>query len=278
MQGESFFSRLINLRPARILRLVGAYLLFAWLAIAIVDVFDVAGLRAGLGRDQGGPVWVHLFTEAGVTEMLQWLLLATVTLVAAIRSGEQWERRNVEAARFLTLLALSATLMLIEDAGNPSHSLAHYGEDILGRSGFLIELIFRLPVFLIIGAVPLYAFIRYWPKIARGRNGSRLLIGGVAAYGAAAFSSVPANLLFDFYPRFGPWFSQRILGGRLLPLEPFDSLVGQMSSRDFTGWLFMDYVYEESIELIGAALLLAGVLALGAALSADRSPAPLEGA
>lgn len=267
--------RLLQTRPRRVLIAALLYLLLAWTAIAVIDIYDVAGLRSTLGRDGEGPVWVHLFGEAGVTEMLQWLLLASVTLVAAVRSGQQLQMGNVPAARFLGLLGLAAVLMLIEDAGNPSHRLGDYGEDILGTGGFVVELVFRLPVFLVIGGVPLYAIVRYWGRIARGRDGSLLLLGGVGMYGLAAFSSVPANLLFDFYPRFGPWFTERILGGRLVSLEPFPGLGEALTPEDFTGWLFMDFVFEESVELIGAALLFAGVLALGSALAEPRQD-PVE--
>ena len=47
----------------------------------------------------------------------------------------------------------------------------------------------------------------------------------------------------------------------------------EFTSSEFTSTLFMDFVYEESIELISAALpLLAGVLALGNVLaSSDES-------
>lgn len=262
--------RLLGLRAKPIVVAAVAYLLFAWTLVAVIDVYDVAGLRSSLGRDDGGPVWIHLFGEARVTEMLQWLLLATVSLVAAIRAGELRQLGNTRGARFFTLIGVSAALMLIEDAGNPSHQLVRYAEDILGTSGFTIELLFRAPVFIVIGAVPLYAFIRYWPSVARGRPGGGFLLGGVAAYGVAAFSSVPANLLFDYYTRVGPWLTDRVLGGRLLLLEVPPRQSAEFSSPEYTSALFMDYVYEESIELVGAALLLAGVLALGQVLTKSR--------
>jgi len=86
---------------------------------------------------------------------------------------------------------------------------------------------------------------------------------------------VPANLLFDFYTRFGPWFTDRVLGGRLLVLEVPAARAAEFSSSEFTSALFMDFVYEESIELVGATALLAGVLMLGKVLT-DTSATPVE--
>ena len=243
-----------------------AYLIMAWSSIALIDVFDVSGLRSMLGRDEGAPLWVHLFGEGSITEILQWTALGLVALVlsqasGALQTANEWRQR-----RFLSLLALGAVLMLIEDAGNPSHRVARYVRDFLGEGSYLIELLSRLPVLLLVGGVPLYAFVRYWPSVARGRPGGGLLLSGLIAYGIAAFSSVPANILFNFYPRAGQWMTESLLGGRLQPLEQTDPWQLRFSAEEFTGTVFMDYVYEESIELIGVTLLLAGALAFSRSL------------
>ena len=252
-----------------------AYLTVAWLSIILIDVIDVAGLRSTLGRDDGAPLWVHLFGEGSITEILQWTVLGLVALVVsqaagALRAPSEWRER-----RFLSLLGLGVVLMLIEDAGNPSHRVARYVRDFLGEGSYLIELLSRLPVLLLVGGVPLYAFARYWWPAVRGRPGGGLLLSGLIAYGIAAFSSVPANILFNFYPRAGRWVTESLFGGRLQPLEQTAPWQLRFSAEEFTGTVFMDYVYEESIELIGVTFLLAGSLALSRFL-AQSSAQPKE--
>lgn len=263
--------------PRTVLVVAIGYLLLALMMVGVVDVFDVAGLRSRLGREDGAPLWLHLFQQASITEVLQWSALAVLALLASHGAGRlavfsvgsraSWQREQ----RFLTLLAVSALLMLIEDAGNPSHRLAQYVYDLLGQESLTIEVIARFPVHLIVAGVPLYTFLRYWPSAVRGRPGAGLLLGGIGAYGVTAFSSGPANALFDFYERVGPVVAERLLGGRLLPVEPPPGLALRFSEEVFTGALFMDYVYEESIELIGVALLLAGAAALTRHLDGETS-------
>ena len=246
------------------------YLMLAWVAVAVIDIYNVAGLRATLGRDEGAPAWVHLFGEGGLTEMLQWLILATLALVAAARAEGLKHLGDARGARFFGLLAVLAVLMLIEDAGNPSHRLSVYGQDIFGTTGGFARALFRMPVFLALGGLAIYAFARYWKLVIRGKPGSRILMGGFGAYGLAVFSSLPAHLLFDFYGRAGPWLTETVLNDRLIEIDVLPHLEGEMTASQFTSVMFMDFVYEESIELIGAALLLAGSLALGAVLAADQ--------
>ena len=265
--GPIVMDRLLGLRAATVAAAGGAYLLLAWMLVAVIDVYDVAGLRTTLGRDVGAPAWVHLFGEAGLTEMLQWIALAILAFVAAARAGQLRDVDGGRPANFLAILAVLSALMLIEDAGNPSHRLGVYAEDILGTSSGTVRMLFRLPVFLFIGGLALYAFARYWPSVARARPGGTTLLLGFLAYGWAACSSVPANVLFDFYSRAGTWLTATILGGRLVPIEPFGPMEGSVTPDAFTSVMFMDFVYEESIELIGAALLLAGALALGSSLT-----------
>jgi len=244
-----------------------AYLLAAWSAVVLIDVLDVAGIRTRLEGVLDMPmVWWHLFREGSPTELLQWTLLGSTGLVASYHAG--WlavSRRGpaplVRERRFLMLVSVAMVLMLIEDAGNPSHRVAGIVMGLLGDDSYLVEVAARLPVFILVGAVPLYAFVRYWPSVGFRRPGGGLLLGGFVAYGVATFSSLPANMLFDYYPRMGRFVMDRLFAGRMIPIERTLDWQLRFSAEEFTGTLFMDFAYEESIELIGAVLFLAGLLA-----------------
>jgi len=247
------------------------YLLATWSAVVLIDVLDIAGIRTRLASGRDMPqLWWHLFREGGPTELLQWTLLGGTALVASHNAGWFAARRGrsmVRERRFLTLLSVASVLMLIEDAGNPSHMVADSVMRFLGDEGYGVEVAARLPIFLLVGAVPLYAFVRYWPSVGFRRPGGGLLLGGFAAYGVATFSSLPANMLFDFYPRVGRFVTDQLFAGRMIPIERTADWQLRFSAEEFTGTLFMDYAYEESVELIGAMLLLAGVLAFAGHLA-----------
>lgn len=254
---------------SRMVLLLGLMYLFgAWGAVLFIDVFDVAGIRSWMVDRLGMPmVWYHLFREGSPTEMLQWTSLGAVALVASRQAGWMASHRpgSTPVSReiwFFSLLAVAMLLMLIEDAGNPSHRVAAYVMSVLGDGSYLIEVAGRLPVFILIGAVSLYAFVRYWPFVGFKRPGGGLLFGGFIAYGVAAFSSVPANMLFNFYPRMGRTITETVFAGRMIPIERTLAWQLRFSAEEFTGSLFMDFAYEESIELLGAVLLLAGTCAL----------------
>ena len=233
----------------------------------LIDVLDVAGIRTRLVSSLEMPmVWWHLFREGSPTELLQWTLLGATALVASYHAGRLALSRSgpaplVRERRFLTLVSVATMLMLIEDAGNPSHRVASIVMGLLGDDSYVIEVAARLPVFILVGAVPLYAFVRYWPSVGFRRPGGGLLLGGFVAYGVATFSSLPANMLFDYYPRVGRFVTDQLFAGRMIPMERTLDWQLRFSAEEFTGTLFMDFAYEESIELIGAMLFLAGVLA-----------------
>ena len=243
-------------RPRPVLSVTLLYLLACYLAFLAVDVFDVLGSRELLGRADGKPLWFHLFGEAMPTEWLQWVWLGATTIVGALAASRAFSAGHRQVARFLLLLSVAGALMLIEDAGNVSHQQAQLLQQLAGESS-LIRVGGRLPVFVVIAAVPTYALIRYWPTLRTYPSGHRLFLAGYGIYGLAAFSSVPANLLFGFYGRAGDWALNTLFGGRLVPIEDYWGVEG-----DATNLVFMDFVYEESLELIAASLLLATALSL----------------
>lgn len=256
-------------KASRMVLLFGVtYLVAAWSAVILIDVFNVAGIRSSLaGRLELPMVWYHLFREGGASEMLQWTAFAATALVASQHAG--WlasqptdSSQVTREFRFLTLLSVAMLLMLIEDAGNPSHRVAEYVMSVLGDDSYLIEVSARLPVFILIGAVPVYAFVKYWPSVGFGRPGGGLLLAGFIAYGVATFFSVPANMLFDFYPRMGRLVTETLFGGRMLAIERTAAWQLRFGAEEFTGTLLMDFAVEESIELLGGVFFLAGVLTL----------------
>ena len=65
------------------------------------------------------------------------------------------------------------------------------------------------------------------------------------------------NGVLDFYDRAGEFVTQTLLGGERLARVP----AGPWGGPEATGALFMDTVYEESLELLAAGLILAATTA-----------------
>jgi hypothetical protein len=241
--------------PPRVVLVAVAYLVLAWGAVYVVDVAQLTAAADWLGT----PVWINLFHESFLTELLQWAMLVAAALTAGYLGGQLRDAGDRRLAGFWTVLAAGLTLMLIEDSGNPRHALGQFVEEALGLPSFTVNLV-------LLGAIALtllYALVAHWrPVWARPRLRTHLL-AAYAVYGVAGFLSGTGP---RWYPLAGAQINARLFGGRLPEADTVDG------SQEF---LIMDLMVEESVEIVGAALFLAvAVTAAGAARSAAREPAP----
>jgi len=172
-----------------------------------------------------------------MVEYVQWFFMALITLAGAALSGFHFARGERRACFFWALVAISFIFMVIEDAGDPRHIVAGYASDLLGWDNRYVEGTF----FMAMGLPVVYAFLRYWKTPFYYPQTRLYLIVGAALYGMVATASILRHQA-DFYRR---------LGGRLSPLL-FDDNV--------PGFFLMDFMVEESIELMAATIFFCGVL------------------
>lgn len=248
------------MRNDRLPLLIGAS--FVGVALAAMLLVDLALGWTVAAR----PLWYLLFREGGPSEHLSWLLLGAAALLGAASAG----RSSGADARFWAWFAFGAILLLIEDAGNTSHRFAR-DLDVFAGQVFGFEVSRdggRLVVFAILGAVMLGVLLRFRDQWSRWPSVRRMLLAGYVLYGVAAGASVPFNLLGAGYQSVGDTLLATLFGGQLSRLpEPIWG-----ATSDNTGYVFMDLVVEESIEVLAAALLATaawrGWLQLTAATSA----------
>ncbi len=227
--------------PRWVVLTVCAYLVLAWAAVYAVDVAGVAGL----GERLDAPLWAHLFLEGHLTELLQWAVLGAAVLTAGRLSGHLRATGQRGDASLWLLMALAFVLILIEDAGNVRHTLRDYGEAVLGIPGFVTNAL----VLSAIAALPLCALALHWRRVWAVRRGRGYLLAGFVTYGLAGGMSATGAL---WYPRAGALLDAVLFGGRL----PVYDLVDIAHH-----YLVMDLMVEESVELLGAGLFLAGAVA-----------------
>jgi hypothetical protein len=224
--------------PGRVIGLSAGLALVSLGLVTLVDIARVAG-------ELPSPLWHTLFGEGGPIEWAQWGLLGALAVSSAVLA----ERLR---SRFFLLFAVTAVLLLIEDAGNVRHALAGYGQTLLGNRilGYPTSMFIEVPFFALLAAVPLYAVVRHGHEVWAFVAARRYLVTGYALYALAAIASGLRRL--GHYE----WLGRRaneLLGGRI-PLGPYeDTAVGYR--------LIVDFMIEESVELLAAACLVATVLA-----------------
>ncbi len=229
------------------------YLTIAWALFFLVDVRNAFGLQDMLAARIHIPVtWYYLFQEGGATEIGQWLFLSMITLTAGILAGHLLAAGRRRPALFWSLIGVAAALMLIEDAGNPRHYFSSLAVMIIpwGESS-TIKTTVELVYYILLSSVPVYAVVRFWRYPFRSTVTTAFLLIGFSTYGVAGFASATRHVM-EWYAAFGHSLHQLIAGGQLIIPAGWDQYM--------LNFYLVDWLLEESLELIGAAALLTATL------------------
>ena len=178
-----------------------------------------------------------------------------MTLIAAHQSGRWSQEKDV--ARFWMAGALLGMLMLAEDMGNVRHLLADIVVQLLPVAEWLARTGAETGFYMLIASPAAVAALLYRRVPASMRPPGRLLLPGVLLYAVAATASA-SRAVNDWYVLAGHRLHNSAFGGRL-PSMP-DGFWGVEAGSDVTAFLLMDFLVEESIELMGAAFLLAATV------------------
>jgi hypothetical protein len=239
---------------------VVAYFISTWLAIALVDIADLADSRSMLEAANLRPpaLWMMLYAEGRTIEWAQWTLCVAFTVLSARLAAELNTEEWRAASTFWSIMTVLGALLVLEDAGNVRHSLASYVTMVWDApyARTLTELLF----YMLLGAIALYGLVIYSAVPRRSHLAWRLFITGTILYGVAGAASATRRVA-DWYHHSGEWILDRILQGRLPALDygP-DGHRLDYGIDDITGYAFMDVFVEESIELVAITLLVLAVL------------------
>ena len=220
-----------NHRCAIVLVLFGIFFLaFFWLAIYMVDFKSIFGITSSRG------FWWHAFRNRGPVEIMQWLVMSAVVITSSINSGFHGCRGERKERFFWLLVAITFSLMVIEDAGDPRHIQGRHLMQFFGLHRIIVEaLFFGTMVFPI-----LYGFLRYREVPFKIPETRLYLILGGGLYAFVACTSLFRGFQ-SFYTNIGTRISLRFFGGEI------------------PGFYLMDFVFEESVELMAGIFFLAGV-------------------
>jgi hypothetical protein len=238
----------------------GAVIVCAGSAVLLVDAANVLGLRETLAASdlEIDALYYLMYRDGGPVEIVQWSFISLFVIVSAHLSGRLFEREPVPA-RFWVCASILGGFMILEDAGNVRHLLADIGVAFLPfrelASRTLVEGTFYAVI-----ATPAFVGAWYYVRMdPERRPPAKLILPGVGAYAVAAIASA-SRALGDWYVVAGHWVNDTILGSRLPPMA--DGFWGVADGRDVTAFMIMDFILEESIELMGATLLLAAAVAV----------------
>ncbi len=261
---------------------LGALLLLG-LGWALVVLVDGYGYRVPLTPAPDdmrfGVLWFELFSEGRVIERVQWGLLGLACLTALF-ARFSLSATNGDPAVATTALAGGLALLLLEDSINLRHVgayllLQRFDDGAIGasvlRGGFELVYFGLLALMMI---APLVVFAR---SRVLGRATRRWLFAAYAVYAFAGLFSVSRNLGADggLQGTFGAWLIDRLdLLSRPNWLDAKTAFSEHLSENDGAngsfGYLLVDHLVEESVELIAAGLLASAIAMMAMDLRRNR--------
>ncbi len=251
------------------------FLIMAYLSSYLVDIINIFGLRSQIeasGKLSVPLIWDYLFTDGGPVEILQWLLLGLFVMTAGYLAGKLETTGETKKASFWMIMSLTGFLMLIEDAGNLRHFLSHRVV-LLFFDGMTPVMITEVTYFILLGSIPIYGLFRYGRFIRNDHRTVLFLFLTLVFYGSAVLMSGTRDIMF-WYQTAGDVLYQwtASLGGEdLLRLyEETDAYLAEIQCISLSYW-FMDYLIEESLELLGASFFLASALSSYQGLKIKRN-------
>ena len=199
--------------------------------------------------------------------MLQWFFLSGCVICAGFLWGRLSTVGDKLAASAFAFWSFGFALMLMEDAGNLRHTMTRvltglFYSDADGMSRMVVRGIQELGIYALLGFLLLWPLIRYRGEIPFSTRARRFILAGYVFYAVAAVSSASRH--------FGNWYVEA--GGLIRRMTGTDqsalwlAFEARTLSSQSQVWHqtlnfhLMDYMLEESLELIGATCLLVGLL------------------
>lgn len=256
----------IGLKAARgVIIFTVSYILLNLILAFLIDLRNINILWLGsllrAMHPESPILWLHMFKEASVTEVLQWLCLGSAIILAVALCIDR--RREGKTTRLWGFLLAGLSIMFFEDTINIRHWMAgifalvvlHTNPDTHAWRASATKNYFELSFYAMLAAVMLTSFWQIIRDKTQNLLGKKYLFGGFLFYGVAAFSSASRNI--------GSWYT--VVGGKLLDFVTrgaalewtAESVIHRNYPLSF--WI-MDFLLEESLELLAATFLLAALI------------------
>ncbi len=232
-------------------------------AVVLVDVYNYFGLADLLKENIADTplLWYQMFTEGGPVELMQYAMNLASVIVLCLLSGIMLAKKHRYFGRFF-LFALVVAFMLLEDTGNIRHLVRNVTTHLLGiEEGYRSELgiLIEVAIYGAIGFLMVFSLVRIRKLLFIHKRAFKFLIAGYFVYGAVALASATRHFN-DWHPRLGDAIIDRF---NLLEIEAWQIASDHYADKGRRlGFYFIDNLFEESLELLGATLLFCGFLTL----------------
>ncbi len=246
-----------DLKYKKIIYLGIGVLLTSYIAIFLIDLLNIFNSRQILNVLEVPLLWNFLFTENGPIEILQWIFLGGFTITSFFLANKLKKKGKTKEKMFWSIFAVAGILMLIEDIFSLRILIS---VAILEADKHGVKMI-QILIYSLISILPLISLLIYRKKVFQHRTTKILLISGVIIYGSAAFISGPSDLI-GTTDRMGNtlYDTTTSIGGEEL-VEIYDEIDRRVEKGELARlnvrYRLVDYIVEESLELLGAMLLLA---------------------
>lgn len=232
-------------------------LTISYIMVLIIDFWNILDSRTILEGLEVPLLWNFLFSERGPIELLQWTFLALFALTSAYAAGITAQKPEIELSNFWKLFSIAGILMLMEDSINIRNFFLRGQWPLEWQTLNILETFY----FILLAAIPLYAIWTYRKEIMQYKTTFKLMIAGFFFYGLAAFISGPADLTnFNYYLSTFLYEGTIFLGGEELRTlyESIDASLAELREGEYMGvnYRLVDFLVEESLELLGVTMLL----------------------
>jgi|GEM_PF-4604930 len=255
------FLKVFNKLPWLILFFTLSYILVMYFFSYVIDFkgIDLLGLGTWLeGIRPGYPLfWIYAFTEGSPTEQIQWFFIGiSLVLAAACFFVNRFFISRVSWGWLLLVLGLA--LMLAEDYYNIRHKTVdfiatHYNISPATMYSFLhLRTLVELVLYSLLGLLMVIALVLILKDREESWRGKKLLVTGYFFYAVASISSATRGI-GSWYARVGDF----LLGDNKIRMA---SLVTESPYRGNLGFYFMDFVWEEPLELLGVTFIAASLM------------------
>ncbi|TYQ15805.1 UNVERIFIED_CONTAM: hypothetical protein Cloal_2295 [Acetivibrio alkalicellulosi] len=258
--------------PKRIVIAVLSYLAITWTMVIFIDFLNIGGSSDWLVSKNmnNALLWVHFFTEGSPTEMFQWFFISVSVLACGVISGLHIKKS--ELSKCFMMIGLGMAIMLMEDAGNIRHLIARlvsilFYDEYSGSGSNPYATGTIVLIYSILGFLMVFPLIKYRGQLlssVKSKSAIRWFVIGYFAYGFASVVSATEQM--------GNWVGR--VGAGIID---YFSLTERAAwhSREL-GFYLLDFLVEESIELIGASFIFAALLSYALSLIKDMNTVQSE--
>ncbi len=253
----------IKRKPDLIFYSVAGFVVVSFILTILIDGLNIFGVKNGMIQFLDIPYFWYHWYDIPFEIPIQWYILSLVLLVFAMNAGMALARDDNRVFSFWLLISLGLILMVVEDAGDVRHHLRFELENLTGEGpmGFF-GTIWELLYFAVLGAVMAYAILGYRKVYWNDMKIRNYFLAGLIFYGIAVSSSwlgsaFHSEIDFELYTLAGEFIMTRMFVNGGVTEKAYELAT---ANHEWFNFDFMDLVYEESLELLGAgSLLTAGV-------------------